>query len=111
MARTFGITSTAAGIAAVVINGVTRNESVEIAEARNGSGAVTDRQAYSRTKTAEITGLVDGVIAVEAGDKLTAGGITDGLLENLSITEVNTDYQQFSATVGTKDSAVNAALA
>jgi hypothetical protein len=111
MARTFGITSTAAGITATVINGVTRSESAEIAEARNASGAVTDRQAYSRTKTAEISGLVDGTISVEAGDKVTAGGITDGLITNLAITESNTDYQQFSATVETKDSAVNVALA
>ena len=111
MARSFGITSTAAGITATVLNSVNSSQTAEIAEARGVDGKVTDRKAYSQTKTVEVSGLVDGSITVEAGDKVTAGGITDGLVTNLSVTESNTDYQQFSATVETKDSAANVALA
>ena len=110
MARTFGITSTASGITGVVINGITRNDSAEIAEARGADGKVTDRKAYSRTQTAEISGLIDGSFSVTAGQVVTGGGIASGLVTQTSITEVNSDYQQFTATIETKDSATNVAL-
>lgn len=109
MARVFGITSTASGVSAVVLQGVTRNETADIKEATNEKGQVTDRIAVSVTKSAEIKGLVDGTISASAGAKVTAGGITDGLISNLSVTESNQDYQQFSCTVETKDAAVNVA--
>lgn len=109
MARIFGITSTASGVSAVVLQGVTRNETADIKDAVGSDGKVTDSIAVSVTKTAEIKGLVDGTISTTAGAKITAGGITDGLVSNLSVTESNQDYQQFSCTVQTKDSAANVA--
>jgi hypothetical protein len=92
------------------LTGVTRSETAEVAEARDADGTATDRKAYSVTKKAEITGLIDGTFSVTAGSVVTAGGITSGIVTDLSVTETNDGYQTFSATVETKDSATNVAV-
>lgn len=109
MARIFGVVSTASGISAVVIHGITSTQKADIAEAKGADGRVTDRKVVSVTKTVEVKGLIDGTMTVAAGDKITAGSITDGLITDITITEVNNEYQAFTCTVEQKDSATNVA--
>lgn len=95
---TFGVTSTGTGI---VLNNVKKSESVDIAEARNATGKVTDRQAYSKKTTITADGILSGE-APSAGTAMTIGGVA-GIIESCEVTEANTDFQKVSITVSTID--------
>ena len=60
MARKFGIITSVENLqAGIVVNGITRNESAEIAEARNEKGQITDLAAYSRAESISVQGVID----------------------------------------------------
>ena len=100
MARQHGIITTVSGLAgAVVLNNLTTSEAVEIAEARNEKGYITDRKAYSKKTTIRGDGLLDAeeipVTAVEAGAVLSIAE-KNYLVESCEVTEANTDYVKIS---------------
>ena len=111
MARVFGITSAAGtdDVDAVVLNTASKQVKPEIAEARGADGKVTDRNAYSKTTTITVNGLVDGDGAPEGGEVVQIDG-KDFLVEDSTITAKNTDYQQYSGTYVNKDDADCTAL-
>lgn len=112
MARQFGIiTNTSGGVTDVVINSCEKSGSVEVAEARDEQGKVTDRKAYSKQTSYNIRGLLNASGAsIEAGDVITFGGVSY-LVTNATQTESNTAYVEYAITADTADSATNEAYA
>lgn len=108
MARKFGIVTSLTGLqAGIVVNGITRDESAEIAEARNEKGEVTDLQAYSVGESISVQGVIDdekGEI-VKAGSKLTLAG-RDYIVESVNKPETNTGFCEATINARTADSAV-----
>lgn len=107
MSRQHGIITSVTGLSGVaVLNNLRYAESVEIAEARDESGAVTDRKAYSKTTTVTGDGLLDTstipATAVSAGATITIDSNTY-LIENSEVTQTNTDYAKISFTATRKD--------
>lgn len=92
MARKFGIITSVENLqAGIVVNSITRNESAEIAEARNEKGQITDLAAYSRAESISVQGVIDdakGTI-VKAGSKLTLDTV-DYIVESVDKPETNT---------------------
>lgn len=113
MARQHGILTTVSGLSgAMVINNLTTSESVEISEARNEAGYVTDRKAYSKKTTVKGDGLLDTTTvppsAVSAGATLSVNSKTY-LIESVDVTETNTDYAKVSFTASHADNATETA--
>lgn len=106
MARKFGIITSVTGLTAgIVVQSLTYNESAEVAEARNETGALTDMASYSRSTSLSISGLLDesdGVTLVKAGDKLTLDS-KEYLIESVDKTESNTDFVRVSLSCRTAD--------
>ena len=109
MARSFGVTSTATGVAASLLQTVETTSTVEMAEARNNVGKVSDQKAYSKTDEVRVDFLVDDASTVPAaGTSATAGGLT-GLVSNVSKSETGTNYATGSYTLQKKDAATQVA--
>ena len=104
MSRQFGVVSTGSSFAGIVVQNYTENESVTIAEAKNEQGAVTDLHAYSKEKTIQVDGYVDGSVGITAGNTITVGGNTY-LVESVSTTENNESYKKVSLSAKTADNA------
>lgn len=100
MARQHGIITTITGLTgSVVLNNLTYSNAVEISEARNEKGYITDRKAYSKKTTVRGDGLLDTgeipVTAIDSGATITISG-KEYLVESCDITESNTDYAKIS---------------
>ena len=109
MSRTFGCTSSSSGTGiAMVINSITKRSSVEKAEARSATGKVTDEQFYSREKSHQASGLIDGSHTILAGTSATIAGLTAIVTEE-SKQETNTGYQTCELSVAKKDNATQVA--
>lgn len=107
MARQHGILTTVSGLSGtMVVNNFTTSESVEVSEARDESGKVTDRKAYSKTTTYRGDGLLDTnevpASAVSAGATIVIEGKTC-LIESCDVTETNNEYAKVSFTASSKD--------
>jgi len=105
--RQFGILTTVSGLSGVmVLNNVTYSETVEIAEARDESGKVTNRKAYSKTTTVKGDGVLDTTTvpatAISGGETITIDS-KSFLIESADFTQVNTDYAKGSFTATRKD--------
>jgi len=74
-----------------------------IAEARDCDGTMNTLQAYSVEKTAKVRVLTTGTLP-DAGTTETYGPIT-GLVQNVTISEANTEFQAGEVTIRTVDSA------
>jgi hypothetical protein len=83
-------------------------ETAEIADARNATGAVTDQKAYSKTVKANATVVLSGT-APNAGTSGAVCGLT-GLIESVKVTEVNTGYVQCEVGNTKSDSATQVAI-
>ena len=107
MARQFGIISAPSGtITSMVVNGITKSDSVETAQARDESGKVIDYQAYSKTTTLTIRGLLDAAEpAVEAGSVVVISGGTF-LVTSAELTESNTAFVEYSITATSSDGCI-----
>ena len=71
MARQFGIITGTTGYTGIVVTSLDKQTTVEVAEARDSSGKVTDQKAYSKKTTYSVTGLLDTAsYTVEAGSTL-----------------------------------------
>lgn len=107
MARKFGIITSVENLqAGIVVNSITRNESAEIAEARNEKGQITDLAAYSRAESITVQGVIDdakGTI-VKAGSKLTLDAV-DYIVESVDKPEVNTGFCEATINARTADGA------
>ena len=100
MARQHGIITTITGLTgSVVLNNLTYSNAVEISEARNEKGYITDRKAYSKKTTVRGDGLLDAgeipVTAIDSGATITISD-KEYLVESCDITESNTDYAKIS---------------
>lgn len=115
MARSFGVISiisgTTSAIADVIAESVTKSESVETATARDESGKVINHQAYSKTTTLTINGLLDAAApTVTAGSVIAISGGTF-LVTSAEQVESNTDYVRYNLTVTASDNCVPTAYA
>ena len=109
MGRSFGVVQTVTGLSASLLQSVETGSTVDIAEARDADGKVTDEIAYSQTKTATVDFVVDGTDTVaEAGASEVIGGLT-GLITDATETENNTAYKTGRLTVKIKDGATQVA--
>ena len=104
MAKQFGIVTTATGVSSIVVTSFSETSNVEIAEARDGQGKVTDMQAYSRNKTVAIKGFLDGSTIVEAGSVLTLNGVSY-IVESVTRNETNTGFVEVDISAKSADSA------
>lgn len=107
MARQFGIISAPSGtITSMVVNGVTKSNTVETAQARDESGKVINHQAYSKTTTFTIRGLLDASApSVDAGSVVVISGSTC-LITSAELTESNTAFVEYSITATISDDCV-----
>lgn len=110
MPRSFGVISIVSGgttaIADIIAESVNKAQSVETATARDESGKVIDHQAYSRTTTLTINGLLNvSEPTVEAGSVIVIGGGTF-LVTNAEQVESNTDFVKYNLTVTASDSCI-----
>ena len=110
MARSFGVISIVSGgssaIADIVAESVNTSESVETAQARDESGKVINHQAYSKTKTLTINGLLNvSSPTVTAGSVIVISGGTF-LVTSAEQVESNTDYVRYNLTVTASDECI-----
>ena len=109
MARKFGIITTVTGVESIIIQSINKKTSVEIAEARDEDGHVTDLKAYSKGQSVDIRALLDADrVSTEAGQTLTIGTKTY-IIESTDQAETNTGWVEVSLTARTADSATIAA--
>lgn len=104
-ARIFGVTSTLSGLGTgIIVNSMSYNDSVQVAEARNEKGKLLDLAAYSFSNTTSIDGLYTGGEGTAAGDVVTING-KDYLIESNTHNENNTEFQTSSLSLrgGEKD--------
>ncbi len=86
-----------------VVQSMTCNSSVEVAEARGEDGKVIERRAYSRGDEYSVEALVvAGKTVPPAGSTVTIDTKTY-LVTASSVTRSNTDFQKVSLTVSRKD--------
>ena len=105
MARQFGIITTVSGITSVVVTSFSEKQNVQIAEARDSRGQITDLKAYSLGVTVHIKGYLDNTACdVQAGDTLELGG-RHYIIESISRNETNTAYAEVDITGRSADSA------
>ena len=102
MARQFGVVSIVSGgttaLTGIIANNVTSGATVETATARDENGKVINNQAYSKTKTITVRGLLDASSpSVEAGNVIAISGGTY-LITSSEKTESNTAFTEYSIT-------------
>ena len=110
MARSFGVISIVSGgtsaIADIIAESVTVSETVETAQARDESGKVINHQAYSKTKTLTINGLLNvSEPTVTAGSVIVISGGTF-LVTSAEQVESNTDFVKYNLTVTASDNCI-----
>lgn len=109
MARQFGIITTVSGITSLVVTSFSEKQNVQIAEARDSQGKITDLKAYSQGVTVNIKGYLDSASCdVHAGDTLDLGG-KSYIIETVSRNESNTAFAEVDITARAADSATAAA--
>lgn len=107
MSTKFGIITSIDQLqAGITVNSLDTDETVQTAEARNETGAITDITAFSNRKNVSIQGVMTGNTAdlATAGSIITLGGV-DWLITNVTRAESNTDYVQVTISATTADDA------
>lgn len=107
MSTKFGIITSIDQLqAGITVNSLDTQQTVQTAEARNETGAITDITAFSNRKTVSIQGVMTGNTAdlATAGSIITLGGV-DWLITNVIRAESNTDYVQVTISATTADDA------
>ena len=92
--RAFGIVTSVAGLTAgICVNSLDTTESVDVAEARDEKGKITDLAGYSQRREITVTGVLDSAkgTLVTAGSKLTLGG-KDYLVNSVQRRESNQNF-------------------
>ena len=115
MARSFGVISIVSGgttaIADIIAESVNKSNSVETATARDESGKVIDMQAYSKTTTLTINGLLNvSTPTIDAGSVVVISGGTF-LVTSAELVESNSDFVRYNLTVTQSDNCVPVAYA
>ena len=110
MARTFAVTGTATDLSSSLIQSIEDSSDAEIAQARNASGAISDEKAYSATQKVTVEFITDsGDTLPSVGTSAVTSAMT-GLVENVTETERNTEFQSGRFTVTKGDSATQVAI-
>lgn len=96
--RYFGVTTDLSGSigTGIIANSISRNNNVEVAEARDEKGGLLDLAPYSQGEELSIDGLFVGA-GVDVGTVATIGG-KDFLISNVTKNESNTAFQTASVT-------------
>lgn len=106
--RQFGIITSLDGLSGgIMVNSLDFNETSEIAQARNESGAIVDLVGFSKRTTVSVTGVMDtakGTLAT-AGSVITLGG-KEYIIDTVSKRETNTGFVQLTISAQTADSAI-----
>ena len=92
--RSFGIVTSLTGLTAgICVNSLDTTESVDVAEARDEKGKITDLAGYSQRREITVTGVLDSAkgTLVTAGSKLTIGG-KDYLVNSVQRRESNQGF-------------------
>ena len=113
LARQFGIVTvhggTAAGnIAGILIQSLSISTAIEKATAKGEDGKTINVQAYSKSKTLSVQGLLNtdaGVTKIEAGDTIVISGTTF-LVDSAEQAESNTDFTRYNLTISSEDGCV-----
>lgn len=95
MSVQFGIVTTADGIGAVILQGATKTDSIQTAEAMDEHGNVIAIHGYGRKTGGSFSALLDGEVTAKSGDVVTVGGESK-ILTNVQTTEGNTTYAEGS---------------
>lgn len=106
MALTFGLGSWSCG--GMVLNKLTVNQSAQVAEARDETGKVTARKAYSTSVDVSADGPLEGS-APDVGTVAIIGDYSV-LVESVNVTGSNSDYQQVSISGKTIDGVAGDAI-
>jgi len=98
-ARIFGVTTDLSGTigAGIIANNYSKNQTVDVAEARAENGVLLDLAPYSQNTELTIDGLFVGE-GVDIGTCVVIDGLS-GLVSNVTKTESNTAFQTASVTV------------
>lgn len=107
MSTKFGIITSIDQLqAGITVNSLDTQQTVQTAEARTETGAISDITAFSSRKTVSIQGVMTGNTAdlATAGSIITLGGV-DWLITDVSRAESNTDYVQVTISATTADDA------
>lgn len=106
--RQFGIITSLEGLqGGIMVNSLDFNETSEIAQARNETGAITDMVGFSKRTTVSVSGVMDtakGTLAT-AGSKITLGG-QDYIIDTVSKRQTNTGFVELTISAQTADSAI-----
>ena len=103
--RLFGIISTVTGSKSpLIINKLSRSEKAAIAEKRDSTGKVIEREAYSVDRTVSISAITTTESPVNAGGTITVAGQTY-LVDKADQNESNTDFVDISISAQTADTA------
>lgn len=105
--RKFGIITDISGLTAgVVVNSLDFSETVEVAEARNSTGEVTDLVGFSNQKSVSITGIMNAETSAlaKAGSSITLDGKA-WLITDVSRNETNTGFVSVTLSARTADNA------
>ena len=106
--RAFGIVTSLTGLTAgICVNSLDTNETVETAEARNETGAITDLAGYSQRREITVTGVLDSAngTLVTAGSKLTIAS-KDYLITSVARREQNQGFCEVTITCTGADDAL-----
>ena len=104
--RLFGIVTSIEGKpAAMIVNGFTKTNTAQIAEARGEDGKLEELHAYSVGKTVNMNGLITAATPVEAGSMIIAAG-QSYMVDNATQTEGNAAFVDFSLSAQTGDDAI-----
>lgn len=88
-----------------VVQSFGKNDTAEVAEARDHKGEVIEQKAYSKGTEVQLEVLFDSDAELpEAGDTVTVDGV-QYLVTGINVTSSNTEYKKASITGSKKDDA------
>lgn len=88
-----------------VVQSMSKNETAEIAEARNHEGKVIEQKAYSTGEEVQFEALLDAdATPPKAGETITVDS-TQYLVSSCNLSSSNTEFKKVSITATKKDSA------
>ena len=94
-----------------IIQSMSKNETAEIAEARDHEGKVIEQKAYSKGTEVQIEALFDSTATLPTAGSTVTIDTVEYLVSSCNVTSSNTEFKKASITATKKDSATLTALA
>lgn len=95
MAVQFGVVKTTDGLGAAILQSANTTDSIQTAQAQDEYGNVIALNGYGRTNGGSFSVLLDGALAVKAGDVITVSA-QSVIVTNANTTQTNTGYAEGS---------------